>query len=141
MTYNRMEAKPIAGEHCRFCGDAEAPLVKTPCCEQWICCDTAFLSFRGGGRCQVEHERFSLCSSHYEDGHGGPWESCQKCRDFWSPRDYKIYAENPINWPRYCGVGRERGPNSGHDNRALEAIFRHPKLSGTMTDRQSCHAQ
>ena len=33
MTYNRMEAKPIAGEHCRFCGDAEAPLVKTPCCE------------------------------------------------------------------------------------------------------------
>jgi len=20
MTYNRMEAKPIAGEHCRFCG-------------------------------------------------------------------------------------------------------------------------
>ena len=46
MTYNRMEAKPIAGEHCRFCGDASAPLVRTPCCQQWICCDTAFLSFR-----------------------------------------------------------------------------------------------
>src|SRR5262249_59563926 len=89
MPYNRMGAKPIAGEHCRFCGDAKAPLVKTPCCEQWICCDTAFVSFRGGGRCQVEHERFSLCYSHYEDKHGGPWESCQKCRDFWSPRDYK----------------------------------------------------
>ena len=69
MTYNRMEAKPIAGEHCRFCGDANAPLVKTPCCEQWICCDTAFFSFRGGGRCQVEHERFSLCYSHYEVEH------------------------------------------------------------------------
>jgi hypothetical protein len=25
MTYNRMEAKPIAGEHGRFCGDAKAP--------------------------------------------------------------------------------------------------------------------
>src|SRR5712691_8360668 len=62
MTYNRMEAKPIAGEPCRFCGDAEAPLVKTPCCQQWICCDTVFVSFRGGGRCQVEHERFSMCS-------------------------------------------------------------------------------
>src|SRR6059058_5213498 len=73
MTYNRMEAKPIDGEHCRFCGDAKAPLVKTPCCQQWICCDTAFFSFRGGGRCQVEHERFSLCYSHYEDRHGGPW--------------------------------------------------------------------
>ena len=34
ITYNRMEAKPIAGEHCRFCGDAQAPLVKTPCCDQ-----------------------------------------------------------------------------------------------------------
>ena len=63
MTYNRMEAKPIKGERCRFCGDAKAPLVKTPCCEQWSCCDTAFLSFQGGGRCQVEHERFSLSSS------------------------------------------------------------------------------
>jgi len=36
MTYNRMEAKRMAGEHCRFCGDASAPLVKTPCCQQWI---------------------------------------------------------------------------------------------------------
>jgi hypothetical protein len=60
MTYNRMEAKPIAGEHGRVCGDAKAALVKTPCCEQWICCATASLSFRGGGRCQGEHERFSL---------------------------------------------------------------------------------
>ena len=101
MTYNRMEAKPIAGEHGRFCGDAQAPLVKTPCCDQWICCDTAFFSLRGGGRCQVEHERFSLGYSHYEDQHGGPWQSCQKCREFWSPRDYQRYAENPINWPRY----------------------------------------
>jgi len=25
----------------------------------------------GRRRCQVEHERFSLCYSHYEDGHGG----------------------------------------------------------------------
>jgi len=101
MTSNRMEAKPMAGEHCRFCGDAEAPLVKTPCCEQWICCDTAFVSLRGGGYCQVEHERLSLCYSHYQDQHGGPWESCQKCRDFWSPQDDKFYAENPINQPRY----------------------------------------
>jgi hypothetical protein len=101
MTYNRMEAKPIAGEHCRFCGDAKAALVQTPCCQQWICCDTAFVSFQGGGYCQVEHERLSMCYSHYEDKHGGPWESGQKCRDFWTPRDDKTYTENPINWPKY----------------------------------------
>jgi hypothetical protein len=101
MTYNRLEATPIAGEHGRFCGDTKASLVTTPCCQPWIGCDTAFVSLRGGGRCQVEHERLSLCYSHYEDQHGGPWESWQQCREFWSPRDDKRYAENPINWPRY----------------------------------------
>src|SRR4029434_4102426 len=49
MTSNRMEAKPIAGEHCRFCGDAKAPLVKTPGGQQWICCDTAFFRFEAVG--------------------------------------------------------------------------------------------
>jgi hypothetical protein len=101
MTSNRMEAQPIAGAHGRVWGDAAAPFVKTPCCQQGLGCDTAFLSLRGGGRCQVAHARLSLCYAHYEDQHGGPWESCQKCRDFWSPRDDKRYAENPINWPRY----------------------------------------
>src|SRR5712692_678077 len=43
-----------------------------------ICCDTAFVSFRGGGRCQVEHERFTLCYSHSIDGHSGPWQTCQQ---------------------------------------------------------------
>jgi hypothetical protein len=116
MTYNRMEAKPIAGEHCRFCGDASVPLVQTPCCQQWICCDTAFMSFRGGGRCQYAHERFTLCYSHYIDGHVGPWQTCQKCREFWTPQEYKAYAEHPLNVPRYCMVGGQRGPNLGQQN-------------------------
>jgi hypothetical protein len=71
MTDNQMEAKPIAGEHCRFGGNAKAPLVKTPWGQQWSCRDTAFMSFRGGGRCQVEQERFSLCYFHYEAQYGG----------------------------------------------------------------------
>ena len=101
MTSNRMEATPIAGEPGRFCGEAKAPLVQTPCGQQWIGCDTALVSFRGGGRCQVEPERVSLGSSHYEDQPGGPWESCQKGRDFWTPREDKTSAEHPINWPNY----------------------------------------
>ena len=28
MTYDRMEAKKIPGEHCHFCGDETSPLVK-----------------------------------------------------------------------------------------------------------------
>src|SRR2546428_1090796 len=30
-------------------GAWQGVLVKTPCCQQWICCDTALISFRGGG--------------------------------------------------------------------------------------------
>jgi hypothetical protein len=101
VTYHRLEAQIVPGEHCRFCGDASVPLVKTPCCQQWICCDTALLSIRGGGRCQYEHERFSLCYSHYSDKHPGPWQTCQQCRDFWTPAEYKAYAEHPINEPKY----------------------------------------
>ena len=45
MTYNRMEAKPIAGEHCRFCGDASAALVKTPCCRSGFVAIRPFCRF------------------------------------------------------------------------------------------------
>src|SRR5258705_10816373 len=96
MTYNRMEAKPIAGEHCRFCGDAKATLGKTPCCQQWICCDTAFFSFRGGGRCQVWHERFYLSYSQLEDSHGVTWERCHTIVNFLYSHDHIIYLGNPI---------------------------------------------
>jgi hypothetical protein len=64
MTYNRMDAKPRAGAQGRCWGEATAPRVKTPCGQQWIWCDTALVSLRGGGRCQVEQERCSLGDSH-----------------------------------------------------------------------------
>jgi hypothetical protein len=87
MPYNRMAATPRAGEHGRVWGDATAPLVTTPCGQQWMCGETAFVSLRGDGRCQGEHERFSLCSAHSEDTHSDPWQSGQQCRASWSPRD------------------------------------------------------
>lgn len=99
MTYDRMKARPVTGEHCRFCGDSSAPLVKTPCCDEWICCDSDFVSFNGNGRCQYEHERFSLCYSHYCDQHLGLWKTCDACKKFWEPGDYKEYFDNSI--PRF----------------------------------------
>lgn len=101
MTYDRMKAKPIAGEHCRFCGRDSLPLVKTRCCEQWICCDTEFLSFRGGGTCQFEHERYSMCYFHYNEGHSGTWQECNECREFLGEEEFKRELESSINIPRY----------------------------------------
>ncbi len=63
MTHDRTQAKLIAGEHCRFCGDTDKPLIKTPCCDQWICCDTAFLSFRGMGDVNT-HTNDLVCVIH-----------------------------------------------------------------------------
>ena len=99
MTHDRMQAKAIPGEYCRFCGCSNLPLVKTPCCDVWICCDTAYLSFQGGGRCQYEHERFSLCYSHHSDKHSEPWQTCQICKKFWSQEKYQEYFDNFI--PRF----------------------------------------
>ena len=48
MTYDRLKAKIIPEGHCRFCGKDTVPLVKTKCCDQWICCDTSFASIEGG---------------------------------------------------------------------------------------------
>jgi hypothetical protein len=132
---NRLAATPRAGEPGRFWGAATAPLGKTPCGQQGICGETACLSCRGGGRCQVEHERFSLCYSPSEAKHGGPWQSCQQCRAFWAPRDDPRYAENPINGPSYCvGVEGQRGPHPGHYKCSLQGIFRQPIRQSPMSD-------
>ncbi len=90
MTYNRMEAKPIAGEHCRFCGQESVPLVKTECCDQWICCDTSYLSIRGGGYCQFEHEHYSICHFHYNEQHEEAWQECDECREFFDEAQYQF---------------------------------------------------
>ncbi len=126
MTSNRMEAEPIAGEHFNAVPMPRHRESRLRVVSSGPVADTAFFPFRGGGRCQGEHERFRMCDSHDEDKHSGPWESCQKCRGFWSSRDDKTSAENPIHWPRYCVVGDSRGPNPGHENCALEGTFGHP---------------
>ena len=97
LTYNRMEAKLIAGAHGRFCGSRKAPLVKTRCGEQGICCDTAFMSFRGGGFCQFEHEHYSACHFHYNAGHQGLLLRCGECRRFWGEEECKRRSEGPGN--------------------------------------------
>lgn len=100
MNYDRMKAKKIPGEHCRFCGDSTVPLVKTRCCNQWICCDTARLSFRGGGFCQDEHERYSMCHFHYQERHAGDYKECKECSDFWE-KEYRTFEHGSRNKPKY----------------------------------------
>ena len=101
VTTNRMDAKPIPGEHCHFCGDDTVPLVMTPCCGQLICCDTSYLSYRGGGYCQFEHENYSICHFHYNEKHPGQWNDCDECRRFFGEKEFEQLAEDPMNIPYY----------------------------------------
>ena len=89
MTYDRMKAKPIKGKTCCLCADSSAPLVKMPCCDQWVCCDTSFLSLRGGGRCQFEHEQYSICHFHYNEKHSDSWKQCKECIDFFGIEEHQ----------------------------------------------------
>jgi hypothetical protein len=82
MTYDRMKAVIVSGEHCYFCGREHLPLVKMKCCERWSCCDTEFISLHGGGYCQFEHEHNSICHFHYNEKHLGKWQSCEECSEF-----------------------------------------------------------
>jgi hypothetical protein len=100
MTYDRTKAKKNPGEHCRFCGESSVPLVKTRCCEQWICCDTSFISIRGGGYCQFEHEHYSMCHFHYNERHKGQWQECEECKIFWK-ESYGEYPPGLRNEPEY----------------------------------------
>ena len=85
LTYNRMEAKLIVWRAWSLLWRCQAPLVKTPCCDQWICCDTAFVSFRGGGgakwsmnasACVIPTMRISTAARG----------KATRRREFWSPR-------------------------------------------------------
>ncbi len=101
MTYDRMEAKPIPGEHCSFCGDNTAPLVKTPCCERWICCDRSYLSYRGGGYYQFVHENESICHFHYNEKHEGKWQDCAECRLDFDEDAFRLMSVDRMNIPHY----------------------------------------
>jgi len=92
-----MKAKPIPGEHCFICGDDTAPLVRTPCCKQWVCCDTAYLSYQGGGYCQFEHENSSICHFHHNEKHQGNWQDCEECILFFGNEEFDLMSKNQMN--------------------------------------------
>jgi len=95
-----MKAKRIEGEHCRFCGDTDCFLRKTPCCNEWICCEPDIPNYRGQGRCEHNHEKYSLCKQHFDDRHPGSFAVCQKCIVFWGA-DHKRLIDLKVNYPRF----------------------------------------
>jgi hypothetical protein len=67
---------------CGLCGATEN-LIKTECCDKWICDDedqyVLFLYARNS--CHRNHRRLTVCSRHFSDEHPGGWQECVICRE------------------------------------------------------------
>lgn len=90
-------AEPIA--RCGLCGRSKK-LTKTECCGNWICDDE--LNYRlfsyARNSCYRNHSRYTLCGYHFNEGHGGDWKDCPKCRDSFETEMYVYYGTNEFNF-------------------------------------------
>ena len=86
---------------CGLCGKSKK-LTKTPCCNQWICDDTDTYVMFSYARtsCSRNHDRYTLCSSHFSENHTGDWKTCKKCRDSFDAEDYVWYGTNEYNFEK-----------------------------------------
>ena len=81
---------------CGLCGSTTKPLTRTPCCGNWICDDEedyVLFSFAHNS-CHRNHNRYTLCSSHHNEGHKGRWQDCPKCRKSFETEMYVWYGTN-----------------------------------------------
>ena len=87
---------------CGLCGKS-GKLIKTECCDQWICDDEdKYVLFSyATNSCQRNHRRFTLCGYHYNEDHDShDWKTCQKCRESIETEMYVWYGTNEYNFEK-----------------------------------------
>jgi hypothetical protein len=84
---------------CGLCGKSKN-LTRTECCGEWICddADEYVLFSYARNSCYRNHDRYTLCSSHYNEGHKGNWQTCQKCREGFETEIYVYFGTNEYNF-------------------------------------------
>ena len=84
---------------CGLCGKSKS-LTRTECCGNWICDDEDSYELFSYARnsCARNHRRYTLCGSHYEEGHEGDWRDCADCRDAFETEMYVSYGTNEYNF-------------------------------------------
>lgn len=98
-TAEKQFEQPKDGKQCKLCGNTKN-LTRTPCCNEWICDDAdSYVMFSyARNSCYRNHDRYTLCSSHWHEDHEGRWQDCQKCRDSFETEMYVYYATNEYNF-------------------------------------------
>jgi len=77
-------------------------VTKTECCGHTICDDEdnyVLFSFERNS-CSRNHRRFTLCGAHFNEGHEGEWQSCQKCQDLFETEMYVWFGTNEYNFEK-----------------------------------------
>lgn len=94
------KAKPDI-PRCGLCGKTKN-LIKTECCDQWICDDehTYVMFSYARNSCSRNHRRFTLCHHHYLEGHDGDWQSCEECKESFETEIYVYYGTNEYNFEK-----------------------------------------
>lgn len=92
------KAKPTK-PRCGLCGKT-TKLVKTDCCGQWICDDggSYVLFSYARNSCSRNHDRYTLCSFHHQNGHKGHWKDCKLCRKSFGTEIYVWFGTNEHNF-------------------------------------------
>jgi hypothetical protein len=86
--------------NCGLCGQSTKELTRTECCGEWICDDESeYVMFSyAHNSCHRNHSRYTLCASHYNEGHEGAWQECQECREGFETEMSVWYGTNEYNF-------------------------------------------
>jgi hypothetical protein len=86
---------------CGLCGKSKK-LTKTECCGNWICDDyDKYVLFSYAlNSCSRNHDRYTLCKYHHNEGHAGNWKDCKECRKSFETEMYVWYGTNEYNFEK-----------------------------------------
>jgi hypothetical protein len=87
------------GPRCGLCGKKKN-LIRTECCGNWICDDVhEYVTFSyAHNSCYRNHDRSTLCASHFHEGHSGDWKTCKRCKTMFETEMYVWYGTNEYNF-------------------------------------------
>jgi hypothetical protein len=88
-------------EKCELCGRRRL-LIPTECCKRLVC-GIAGPDGREKltiGGCYRKHQRYSLCTHHFAEGHAGEWQTCAECRGDFGTEIYVWYGTNEHNFEK-----------------------------------------
>ncbi|KAF9476772.1 hypothetical protein BDN70DRAFT_151422 [Pholiota conissans] len=96
----RGEPTPDPRSYCGLCGKTKGPLRVTECCKKTVCDDYEnYVMFTyARNSCSRNHDRYTTCSQHHQEGHRTDWKSCIKCDDGFEAELRAWYATNSYNF-------------------------------------------